>query len=140
LDKKETSNLSRGLRKRGTSAERILWSKLRNEQLNGVKFRRQQPIENYIVDFVSFEKRLVIEVDGGQHNEELIVNQDTVRTEWLNNQGFHVIRFWNSEVIDNLEGVLTQIKVVLGIKAPSPFSSSPVKGEENGREGREFSK
>jgi very-short-patch-repair endonuclease len=134
LDNKQISNLSRGLRQQGSPAERILWPKLRNKQLGGFKFRRQQPMGNYIVDFVTFEKKLIIEIDGGQHNEDPIENQDNVRTDWLNSQGFRVIRFWNNEVVDNLEGVLIKIRVILGIEAPSPFSSSPVNGEENGRE------
>jgi very-short-patch-repair endonuclease len=135
LDKAQTANLGRGLRRQGTPAERILWSKLRNKQLNGVKFRGQQRLGNYLVDFVSFEKKLVIEVDGGQHSEDRILEEDSVRTAWLNSQDFRVMRFWNNEIIHNLEGVLIKIEAVLGIKAPSPFSSSPIEGEENGREG-----
>ena len=68
MDNKSTTDLGRQLRRQRTPAERVLWQKLRNKQLNGVKFRRQQPIGNYIVDFVSFEKKLIIEIDGGQHN------------------------------------------------------------------------
>ena len=65
---KEEIALARGLRKRQTDAERVLWNKLRNKQMEGVKFRRQQPIGSYIVDFVSLERKLIIEIDGGQHN------------------------------------------------------------------------
>ena len=93
---------------------------------------RQHHLGNYIVDFVSFDKKLMIEIDGGQHNEDRIEGQDEIRTGWLNSQGFRVIRFWNNEVIENLEGVLLKIQAVLGIVAPSPFSSSPIEGEENG--------
>ena len=71
--------------------------------MEGIKFRRQQPIGDYIVDFVAFEKRLVIEVDGGQHAEEEKDN-DMRRDEWLRSQGFRVLRFWNTEVLQNLEG------------------------------------
>ena len=133
MDNQITRNLGRDLRRQGTHSERVLWLKLRNKQMAGVKFRRQQPIGNYIVDFVSFDKKLIIEIDGGQHNEDLIEGQDKVRTAWLNSQGFQVIRFWNNEVIDNLEGVLFQIQAVLGIKAPSPSCSSPIEGEESGK-------
>ncbi len=133
MDNKPTTRLGRHLRHQGTHAERVLWQKLRNKQLNGVKFRRQQPIGNYIVDFVSFEEKLIIEIDGGQHNEDWILSQDRTRTGWLNSHGFRVIRFWNSGVLENLEGVLQQIQAVLGIEAPSPFRSSPIEGEENGR-------
>jgi very-short-patch-repair endonuclease len=108
---------------------------LRNKQLTGVKFRRQQPLGKYIVDFVSFEKKLIVEIDGGQHNENQTAGQDEVRTAWLNSQGFRVVRFWNNEVIENLKGVLIKIPEVIGINTPSPFSSSPIEGEENRREG-----
>lgn len=85
----------------------MLWKHLRNRQLNNMKFRRQQPIGNYIVDFVCFENNLIIEVDGGQHasNRE----SDTLRTEWLENQGYRVIRFWNNDVLKNIEGVIQRI-------------------------------
>ncbi|MDO8635887.1 MAG: endonuclease domain-containing protein [Dehalococcoidia bacterium] len=132
MDNKSTTDLGIQLRRKGTPDERVLWQKLRNKQLNGVKFRRQQPIGNYIVDFVSFEKNLIIEIDGGQHNEDWILSQDGMRTAWLNSQGFRVIRFWNSGVLENLESVIQQIQAVLGIEAPSPFRSSPIEGEENG--------
>jgi len=120
MDNQIARNLGRELRRQGTHSERVLWQKLRNKQLTGVKFRRQQPIGKYIVDFVSFDKKVIIEIDGGQHNEDRIVGQDEIRTAWLNSQGFRVIRFWNNEVLDNLEGVLFQIQAVLDIDTPSP--------------------
>jgi very-short-patch-repair endonuclease len=101
----------------------------------GVKFRRQQPVGIYVVDFMSFENKLIIEIDGGQHNEDRIAGRDEKRTAWLKSQGFQVIRFWNNEVIENIEGVLIRILEVIGIDTPSPSSSSPIKGEESGREG-----
>lgn len=82
--------------------EKALWMKLRNKQLEGVKFRRQQPIGPYIVDFVNFERKLVIEIDGGQHNEEEIREGDEERTTWLKKRGYRVLRFWNNEVSTNL--------------------------------------
>ena len=133
MDNRSTTDLGRQLRHQGTPAERVLWQKLRNKHLIRAKFRRQQPIGKYIVDFVNFEKKLIIEIDGGQHNEDRILSQDAMRTAWLNSQGFRVIRFWNSGVLENLEGVLQQIQAVLSLEAPSPFSSSPIEGEENGR-------
>ena len=136
MDNKQTTDLGRELRCQGTPAERVLWLNLRNKQLAGVKFRRQQPLGNYIVDFVSFEKKLIIEIDGGQHNEDHIAGQDEVRTAWLNSQGFRVIRFWNNEVIDNIEGVLLKIQAVPGIEAPSPFSSSPTTRKMGGKDFR----
>ena len=82
-------------------------------QLNGVKFRRQEPIGNYIVDFVSFDNSLVIEIDGGQHNELQMKEKDTRRTAWLESQGFRVIRFWDNDVLLNIDGVLEKIAEAL---------------------------
>jgi len=76
-------------------------------QLNGLKFRRQQPIGNYIVDFACFEKRVVVEVDGGQHQEKK--DKDIERDKWLQSQGFQILRFWDNEVLKNIEGVLAVI-------------------------------
>ncbi len=100
---------ARELRKNMTDAERKLWAVLRREHL-GYKFRRQAPIGRYIVDFVCFEKKLVIEVDGGQH---LSNPADQVRDHWLNTQGFRVIRFWNNDVLTNLTGVVDSIQRAL---------------------------
>jgi very-short-patch-repair endonuclease len=99
---------ARELRNNSTVTERLLWRHLRNSQLEGIKFRRQQPIETYIVDFVSFEKRIVIELDGGQHAENQ--DYDEQRDSCLNANGFTVLRFWNSEVFENIEGVLEVIR------------------------------
>jgi very-short-patch-repair endonuclease len=96
--------IAKELRKRSTDTEELLWKYLRLKQLEGFKFRRQQPIDNYIVDFVCFKKRLVVEVDGGQHLEQK--NKDRERDNYLKEQGFRVLRFWNHEVLTNLEGVL----------------------------------
>ncbi len=108
----------RELRKNLTEAERLLWKNLRLRQIEGYKFRRQQPIGEYIVDFVCFEKKLVIEVDGGQHCQN---QSDSVRDEWLNSQGFGILRFWNNDVLENLDGVAQKIKERL--------NSPPHKGE-----------
>lgn len=99
---------SKWLRKNATDAESLLWYRLRNRQLEGIKFRRQQPIENYIVDFVSFEKGLVIELDGGQHADakEIDMERDTI----LAARGFTVLRFWNNKVLRDSEGVLEVIR------------------------------
>jgi len=105
----KNKQIAKKLRKSLTEAERLLWSYLRNRQL-GVKFRRQEPIGRYIVDFVCFEKRLVVEVDGGQHGG----SYDDERDRWLNMQGFRVLRFWNNEVLKNIEGVLEVIGKELG--------------------------
>ena len=87
---------ARDLRKNLTDAERFLWQHLRLRQMGKFKFRRQQPIDNYIVDFVCFERRLIVEIDGGHHSEQS--GQDERRDEWLKKQGFTILRFWNNEV------------------------------------------
>jgi|CXWL01.1.fsa_nt_gi very-short-patch-repair endonuclease/succinate dehydrogenase flavin-adding protein (antitoxin of CptAB toxin-antitoxin module) len=102
------------LRSNMTDAEKLLWHHLRGHRFQGVKFKRQQPLGNYIVDFVSFEKKIVIEVDGGQHFES---ESDNRRDDWLKEQGFHVLRFWNNEVLGETESVLEKILQVL---TPSP--------------------
>jgi very-short-patch-repair endonuclease len=94
---------ARALRKNSTDAERSLWQHLRLRQLNGDRFRRQRPVGPYILDFVCLEKRIAIEVDGGQHSEATAY--DCRRDEWLRDQGFVVLRFWNHQV-------LTQVEVV----------------------------
>lgn len=98
---------ARELRKNMTDAERKLWNHLRNRQLGDLKFRRQHPIGKYVVDFVCFEKKIVIEVDGSQHLENRIY--DAERTEWLQKQGFKVIRVWNNDVLNEIEAVLEEL-------------------------------
>jgi very-short-patch-repair endonuclease len=96
------------LRNNSTDVERLLWCHLRNSQLENVKFRRQQPIETYIVDFISFDKKIVIELDGGQHADNS--EYDEQRSSCLRANGFTVLRFWNNDVIENIEGVLEVIR------------------------------
>jgi very-short-patch-repair endonuclease len=98
---------AKSLRQNSTEAENLLWLYLRAKRLNNLKFKRQQPIGSYIVDFICFEKRLVIEVDGGQHAEQ--VKLDSIRDKWLKVQGYKVLRFWNNEVLVNIDGVLETI-------------------------------
>jgi|SRR3989344_4299205 len=112
LDENKKS-FARYLRKASTNAEQLLWYQLRGRRFSGIKFRRQQPIKKYIVDFVSFEKKLIIEIDGGQHNTANNVLRDNHRTEELKQDGFVVLRFWNNEVLRNLEGVLERIQQTL---------------------------
>ena len=102
------TNLAKSLRKRPTNVEAILWNRLRARQMEGIKFRRQQPIENFIVDFVSFEKRIVVELDGGQHARDR--DKDMQRDKFLEENGFEVLRFWNNDVLENLDGVLEVIR------------------------------
>ena len=100
------TKLARKLRRNQTRAEEKLWSRLRKKNLLAVKFRRQQPIGDYIVDFLSFDPKLVIEVDGGQHAED---PQDAERDKWLRGEGFTVLRFWNNEVLKETEAVMREI-------------------------------
>ncbi len=113
---------AKNLRRDMTDAERKLWYRLRAGWV-GVKFRRQQPIGAYIVDFVCFERRLIVELDGGQHADA--VEKDAARTRWLESQGFTVLRFWNNDIMTNIEGCLTRIMEAL---SPSP-QPSPIDGE-----------
>jgi len=97
------------LRKQSTPMEIKLWNRLRARRLMGLKFRRQCPLGSYIVDFICIEKRLIIEVDGGQHNEPEHQIYDERRTEFLNQSGYNVLRFWNNEVLLQFDAVMDQI-------------------------------
>jgi very-short-patch-repair endonuclease len=107
------------LRTNQTDAEKHLWHALRNRQLAGFKFRRQFSLPPYIVDFACLECRLIVEVDGGQHAEQ--ESYDTERSQHLIKQGYRVLRFWNNEVLGNLEGVLTKVLQELNTPHPSPL-------------------
>ena len=111
--------LARNLRTNQTDAEQLLWRHQRNRLFIGTKFRRQQIIEPYIVDFVCFEQRLIVELDGGQHADK--VERDAMRTVYLESQGFRVARFWNNEVLSNIEGVLEAIGSELIPPHPGPL-------------------
>ena len=102
-----TTSRARQLRARQTEAERKLWFLLRDRRLNGAKFRRQVPIGKYIADFVCQEEKLIVELDGGQHADQ--VAYDTARTEWLAGVGYRALRIWNNDLTENEEGVLTAI-------------------------------
>ena len=99
---------ARQLRRNLTEAEHVLWRHLRLRQLDGHKFRRQQPIGPYIVDFICLETRLIVELDGGQHSNQTA--SDAERSAWLETQGFRVMRFWNHEVLQNIEAVKESIR------------------------------
>ncbi|MBI5756430.1 MAG: endonuclease domain-containing protein [Nitrospirae bacterium] len=109
---------ARELRKNMTEAERVLWKHLRLRQIHGLKFRRQQPIGKYIVDFICFEKRLIIELDGGQHSEQIVY--DLERDTWLERQGFHILRFWNDKVLKETEVVKEVILEALSHHSDTP--------------------
>ena len=104
-----TTEKARILRKNMTKQERILWTFLRKKNINNLKFRRQYPIGNYIVDFICNEKKLIIEIDGGQHNENKNITYDQERTKYLESKGYKVIRFWNNDIDNNIDGVYSDI-------------------------------
>jgi very-short-patch-repair endonuclease len=107
------------LRQNMTDVERKLWRLLRSRQFEHLKFRRQYPIGRYIVDFICVERKIIIELDGGQHAEN---KSDKIRDEWLKAEGYRVLRFWNNEMIENLEGVLQ--KILMTVSNPHQISSS----------------
>jgi very-short-patch-repair endonuclease len=126
---------ARSMRREPTDAEKKLWYALRNRRFTNWKFRRQVPIGRFIVDFLCFEERLIIEVDGGQHNASA---DDLARDAWLKVQGYTILRLWNNDVLANVEGVLSHIEHALATPHPSrrkrgsPPSPS---GGEGGNEG-----
>jgi len=106
--KSNFTDIARRLRKQSTNVAKLLWQRLKGRQLEGYKFRRQQPVGSYIVDFINFEKRIIIELDGGQHAIEK--DMDKKRDNWLKVEGYKVLRFWNNEIFENIEGVLEVIR------------------------------
>lgn len=116
--KKILRRRAKSMRSQQTDAEHRLWQILRAKRLAGYKFKRQLPIDHYIVDFACLSERLIIEADGGQHSESL---GDRRRDAYLREQGFRVLRFWNSDIFNNEDGVLTSILNAL----ESPLSPTP---------------
>jgi very-short-patch-repair endonuclease len=112
----EAIRRARRLRSEMTDAERRLWSRLRGQQIRGARFRRQVLIGPYIVDFACLSHRLIIEVDGGQHAQN--VSQDEVRTSWLASRGYRVVRYWDNDVLKNTDEVLESIWTSLEIPGP----------------------
>ena len=107
------------MRRIPTDAERKIWLLLRDRRLDGMKFRRQVPFGPYILDFVCLERRLVVEIDGGQHADS---KADTIRDARLQERGFRVVRYWNTDVLRNREGVLTDLLLQL-VEPLTPSSS-----------------
>jgi very-short-patch-repair endonuclease len=122
----------RYLRKNMTEAERKLWHALRDRRFANIKFRRQVPLGNYIVDFVSFERRIIVEADGSQHVES---RYDQTRDRWLQSQGFTLLRFWNTDVLNNLEGVLDAVAEAVR-QRPSPGAAEPRRPLPQGERGK----
>ena len=111
----DPTSKARQLRRHSTKAESALWKHLRARQLDGHKFRRQVPLGQYVVDFVCFERRLIVELDGGHHQTQAAY--DNERTEWLESQGYRLLRFWNNEVLGQTDGVA---QVILEALRDSP--------------------
>lgn len=119
---------SRILRKNSTDAERVLWQRLRSRQLGGYRFRRQVPIGSYIADFVSLEAKLVIELDGGQHQEKRAY--DERRDRFIKNLGYRILRFWDTQIFKEIDAVLETIMRELESACPHP-NLPPQAGEGN---------
>ena len=106
---------ARFLRNNMTEQERKFWQIIKNRKFCGYRFLRQYIIGVYIVDFICREKKIIIELDGGQHNEPKNIVYDLSRTKYLENKGYKVIRFWNNDIDNNLDGVYLQLKKVFGV-------------------------
>ena len=106
-----TTDKAKELRRNQTDAERTLWGHLRDRRLERYKFRRQRPLGKYIVDLICLEERLIVEVDGGQHSGRQMY--DSERDEWLESQGYRVLRFWNNQVLNEIESVKEVILATL---------------------------
>ena len=122
------TRFARHLRRNMTDIERHLWLRLRERQIKGFKFRRQHPFREYVLDFVCLEAKVVIELDGSQHFDAQ--SHDATRTSKLEAAGFQVLRFWNNEVLSNIDGVLEVIWRALPEEIrPPPSRPSPLQGE-----------
>jgi very-short-patch-repair endonuclease len=122
---------AKDLRGSQTEAEMFVWSQLRSRRFAGFKFRRQVPLGNYIVDFVCLDRRVIVELDGGQHNETSHRAYDVRRDDWLRREGFEVLRFWNSDVFQEWETLAERVwhtlhnRESIRASAPSPPTSVP---------------
>ena len=110
----------RSLRQTSTKPEQLIWAALRNRRLAGLKFRRQHSIGPYIVDFICVEEHLIVELDGGYHDD--VVDEDLARQRFLQSQGYTVLRFWNEDVLQDVESVATAIVKAAGV----PPHSNPL--------------
>jgi len=119
------NDFAKTLRQQMTDAEQLLWKHLRAHRMDGQKFRRQQPLGVYVVDFVHFGARLIVEADGSQHQDSA---HDQTRDAWLRSQGFTVLRFWNNDILLRTQSVLQAIWLALERSPPLP-NPSPARGE-----------
>jgi very-short-patch-repair endonuclease len=119
---------ARRLRRSQTDAERVLWFRLRDRRLKGWKFRRQAPVDRFVVDFICADARLIVELDGGQHAER--IEQDAERTLILERLGYLVLRFWNNDVLANTDGVVETVLDTLDQHGPVPPHPDPLPNGE----------
>ena len=119
------------LRRNQTEAEKQLWRQLRNRNLENYKFRRQHTIKPYIVDFLCFSHKLIVELDGGHHNEENQIIYDKKRSHYLEEKGFVILRFWNNQVMGEMESVLNEILLALEPLPPHPSPLPQGEGAKN---------
>ena len=116
---------ARNLRREQTKAESVFWNAVRNRQFYDLKWRRQVPVGRYIADFLCESKKLIIELDGGQHATDDARRYDKKRSQILQQYGYHVIRFWNDEILNNLNGILDSLANELGIlSSPHPAAGA----------------
>lgn len=118
-------DLARRFRQEATEAERRLWGILRNKQFAGLRFRRQQPIGPFVVDFYCSAAKLIIELDGGQHADPKRARYDAMRTRWLEQRGYHVLRFWNGDILTDSEIGPVLLKAIEAATTPLP---EPLRG------------
>ncbi|TNE67771.1 MAG: endonuclease domain-containing protein [Alphaproteobacteria bacterium] len=118
---------ARGLRRAMTDAERCFWHHVRARRFHGLKFRRQFPVGHFIVDFACPARRLIVEIDGGQHADP--ESGDALRTAHLESRGFRVVRYWNNDILGNIDGVMTDLEAHLGQQPPHP---NPLPAGERG--------
>ncbi len=110
--------VAKNLRKRQTDTETKLWYYLRDRRFENLKFRRQYPIKNYIADFICTDKMFIIELDGGQHADS---KKDIIRDNYFKSEGYTILRFWNSDVVENISGVLEVIRIAVNNPHPHPL-------------------
>jgi very-short-patch-repair endonuclease len=127
-------SLARQLRRAETDAERTLWLQLRDRRLGGWKFRRQAPVGPYVLDFLCADGRLIVELDGGQHAERCV--EDRQRTRTLEAMGYLVLRFWNTDVLTNMSGVLEVIAATLSPARREPPHPAPLPSGEREKNAR----